>query len=162
MLIEISMDAIADRLPRTRRAMDVLAKQFNETFNHHWDRVVEFLKLHYVLTQRTDTAFWRDNVDRASIPDSLQERLELWRTHPPAAQDFTFAREVFSWPSYQYILHGMQYPTRYAELPTIAAERPAAERLLGRAGAQRSDALRRLPEHRSLLGKIREHGLQLV
>jgi tryptophan halogenase len=92
----------------------------------------------------------------------LQERLELWRTHPPAAQDFTFAREVFSWPSYQYILHGMQYPTRYAELPTIAAERPAAERLLGRAGAQRSDALRRLPEHRSLLGKIREHGLQLV
>jgi tryptophan halogenase len=162
MLIEISMDAIADRLPRTRRAMDILAKQFNETFNHHWDRVIEFLKLHYVLTQRTDTAFWRDNVDRASIPDSLQERLALWRMHPPSAQDFTFAREVFSWPSYQYILHGMKYPTRYAELPTIAAERPAAERLLGRAGALRSDALRRLPDHRGLLGKIREHGLQLV
>jgi tryptophan halogenase len=162
MLIEISMDAIADRLPRTRRAMTVLAKQFNETFNHHWDRVIEFLKLHYVLTRRTDTAFWRDNVDPASIPDSLQERLELWRMHPPAAQDFTFAREVFSWPSYQYILHGMKYPTRYAELPTIATERPAAERWLGRAGALRADALRRLPEHRSLLGKIREHGLQLV
>jgi tryptophan halogenase len=69
---------------------------------------------------------------------------------------------VFSWPSYQYILHGMKYPTRYAELPTIAAERPAAERLLGRAGALRADALRRLPDHRELLGKIREHGLQLV
>jgi tryptophan halogenase len=162
MLIEISMDAIADRLPRTRRAMDVLAKQFNETFDHHWDRAIEFLKLHYVLTQRTDTAFWRDNVDRASIPDSLQERLELWGIHPPSAQDFTFAREVFSWPSYQYILHGMKYPTRYAELPTIAAERPAAERLLGRAAALRSDALRRLPDHRGLLGKIRDHGLQLV
>jgi tryptophan halogenase len=162
MLIEISMDAIADRLPRTRGAMDLLAKQFNEAFNHHWERVIEFLKLHYVLTKRTDTDFWRDNVQSASIPDALQERLELWRTHPPASQDFTFAREVFSWPSYQYILHGMKYPTRYAELPTIVAERPAAERLLGRAAAVRSDALRRLPEHRSLLGKIREHGLQLV
>jgi tryptophan halogenase len=162
MLIEISMDAIADRLPRTRRAMDVLAKQFNQTFDHHWDRAIEFLKLHYVLTKRTDTAFWRDNVERASIPDSLQERLELWEIHPPSAQDFTFAREVFSWPSYQYILHGMKYPTRYAELPTLAAERLAAERLLSRAAALRSDALRRLPDHRGLLGKIRDHGLQLV
>jgi hypothetical protein len=56
----------------------------------------------------------------------------------------------------------MKYPTRYAELPAITAERPAAERLLGRAAALRSDALRRLPDHRDLLGKIREHGLQLV
>ncbi len=162
MLVEISMDTIADRLPRTRGAMDVIAKQFNAAFNHHWERVIEFLKLHYVLTKRTDTAFWRDNVQPASIPDSLQERLELWRTHPPAPQDFTFSREVFSWPSYQYILHGMKYPTRYAELPTVVGERPAAERLLGRAAVVRADALRRLPEHRSLLGKIREHGLQLV
>jgi len=161
-LIEIAMDAIADRLPRTRRAMDVLAKQFNAAFDHHWERVIEFLKLHYVLTQRTDTAFWRDNVARASIPDSLQERLELWRIHPPSLQDFTFVREVFSWPSYQYILHGMKYPTRYAELPAAVAERRAAERLLGRAAALRADALGRLPDHRGLLGKIREHGLQLV
>jgi hypothetical protein len=56
----------------------------------------------------------------------------------------------------------MKFPTRYAELPTVAAERRTAERLLGRAAALRSDALRRLPEHRTLLGKIREHGLQLV
>jgi len=162
MLIEISMDSIADRLPRTRGAMEVLAKQFNETFDHHWGRVIEFLKLHYVLTQRTDTEFWRDNVNRASVPDSLLERLDLWRFHPPSAPDFPFAREVFSWPSYQYILHGMHYPTRYSELPTTTAERSAAERLLARAAALRSDALRRLPDHRGLLGKIREHGLQRV
>lgn len=162
MLVEMSMDAIAERLPRTRRAMDLLAGQFNEICAHHWGRVVEFLKLHYALTRRTDSAFWRDNADPASIPDSLRERLELWRVHPPSGPDFTFAREVFSWPSYQYVLHGMRYPTRYAELPTAVAERPAAERLLARAAALRSDALRRLPKHRELLAKIREHGLQTI
>lgn len=162
MLIEISMDAIADRLPRTRGAMDLLAGQFNEALAHHWERVIEFLKLHYALTKRTDTAFWRDNVDPASIPDSLRERLELWRVHPPAAPDFPFAREVFSWPSYQYVLHGMHYATRYGELPTVAAERATAERLLARAAALRRDALSRLPKHRELLAKVREHGLQRV
>lgn len=109
MLIEASMDAIADRLPRTRSAMDVMARQFNATFTHHWMRIIEFLKLHYVLTRRTDSDFWRDNVAAASIPDGLAERLELWRHHSPAPRDFEHAREVFSPPSYQYVLHGMGF-----------------------------------------------------
>lgn len=162
LLIEISMDNIADRLPRTRGAMEVVARQFNETFQHHWKRIIEFLKLHYVLTQRTDTAFWRDNVLPSSIPESLQERLELWRVHPPGPHDFSHAREVFSWPSYQYILHGMRFRTRYAELAHVAREMTDAKRLLARAAQQRKEALQKMPPHRELLKKIRTYGLQAV
>lgn len=161
LLIEVSLDHVADRLPRTRGAMDVLARQFNETFQHHWNRIIEFLKLHYVLTQRTE-AFWRDNVTPASIPVSLQERLELWRVHPPGTQDFSHAREVFSWPSYQYILHGMHFRTRYAELPHVAREASDARRLLARAAQQRQEVLQKMPPHRELLKKIRSYGLQAV
>jgi tryptophan halogenase len=162
LLIEASLDHLADRLPRTRDAMPMLAKQFNATFKHHWSRIIEFLKLHYVLTQRTDAPFWRDNVAPTSVPESLRERLELWRTHPPAPQDFPHAREVFSWPSYQYILHGMRHPTAYADTRHLPRETSEAQRLMLRAAHLREDALRQLPPHRELLEKIRLHGLQTV
>ncbi|WP_294195537.1 tryptophan halogenase family protein [uncultured Sphingomonas sp.] len=161
MLIEASMDAIADRLPRTRAAIDTAARQFNAAFTHHWARIVEFLKLHYAITRRTDTAFWRDHADPATWPDGLAERLALWRDHPPAAIDFDHAREVFGWPSYQYVLHGMNYPTRYA--PRRAAPTATqAQRWIARTDRLRAEALQRLPRHRDLLRAVREHGLQAV
>ena len=162
MLVEASMDAIADRLPRTRSAMDTAARQFNESFHHHWQRIIEFLKLHYALTKRTDTAFWRDNAASESIPDALKERLDLWRQHPPAPQDFAHAREVFSWPSYQYVLHGMGFDTQY---PMVAASSPdavLARRWVARVERMRGDAVAQMPSHRNLLRAIREHGLQAV
>jgi tryptophan halogenase len=161
LLIEISLDNIADRLPKTRGAMAVMARQFNDNFQHHWNRIIEFLKLHYVLTRRTEP-FWRDNLTPGSIPVSLQERLELWRVHPPGPHDFPHAREVFSWPSYQYILHGMHFRTRYAELAHVDRETMDAKRLLARAAQLRKEALQKMPPHRELLKKIRTYGLQTV
>jgi tryptophan halogenase len=158
-LTEVAVDAIADRLPRTREAMAVAARQFNRAFDRHWDRVIEFLKLHYMLTKRTDSAFWRDHASADTIPVELRERVALWRHHPPAPQDFDHAREVFSWPSYQYILHGMDFDARY----DVAAQGPArlaADRLFERVGAMTADATARLPTHRAFLSAVREHGLQ--
>ena len=162
MLIETSMDAIADRLPRTRAAMDMVARQFNDTFRHHWLRIVEFLKLHYVITQRTDTDFWRDNAAAASMPDGLQERLDLWRHHSPAPQDFSHAREVFSWPSYQYVLHGMRFASHYPPVGAAASEAAIATGLIARNDRLRADLIARAPRHRDLLRSVREYGLQRV
>ena len=162
MLIEASMDAIVDRLPRTRSAMDVVARQFNDTFRHHWQRIIEFLKLHYVITQRTDTAFWRDNAAASSIPDGLRERLDLWRHHSPAPQDFDHAREVFSWPSYQYVLHGMRFASHHPRIDAASPDAAMAGRFVARNDRARADLLQRAPRHRDLLRAVREHGLQLV
>ncbi|KQN90961.1 tryptophan halogenase [Sphingomonas sp. Leaf231] len=161
MLIEASMDAIADRLPRTRAAIDTAARQFNAAFTHHWSRIVEFLKLHYAITRRTDSAFWRDHADPSTWPDGLAERLALWRDHPPAAADFDHAREVFGWPSYQYVLHGMKYPTRYPR-HDAAPDAALARRWIARTDRTRADAMQRLPRHRDLLRAVRDHGLQAV
>ena len=162
MLIEASMDAIADRLPRTRAAMDTAARQFNESFTHHWARIIEFLKLHYAITKRVDTAFWRDNAAASSIPDSLKERLALWREHPPAPQDFAHAREVISWPSYQYVLHGMGFETHYPPIAATTPDAAIARRWTGRIERMRADAVAQMPRNRDLLRAIREHGLQAV
>ena len=162
MLIETAVDSIADRLPRTREAIAVHARQFNAAFTHHWSRIIEFLKLHYALTRRSDTEFWRDNADPASVPDSLLEMLDLWRYQPPASQDFPHQPEVFSWPSYQYVLHGMGFEADYARAPQLHAEEAGARRFFALADRARGEAVAQLPRHRELLGKIRKHGLQPV
>ncbi len=161
MLIETSLDALVDRLPQTRSTMDAVARQFNDTFSHHWQRIIEFLKLHYVLTQRRDTAFWRDNVAASSIPDGLQERLELWTHHAPAPQDFAHAREVFSWPSYQYVLHGMRFDSRYRSAP-MTVEGASVTALVARNARIRAELVGKAPRHRDLLRAVREHGLQRI
>jgi tryptophan halogenase len=162
MLIEHSVDFVADRLPANRSVMDTLAAQFNTAFAHHWERIVEFLKLHYALTKREDTAFWRDNRDPATFPDGLQERLALWRYHPPGQQDFPHQPEVFSWPSYQYILHGMRFATDYRQLPHIESEMPLAQRCFDAAMRAKTKWLSELPKHRDVLNRIQDYGLQPV
>ena len=162
MLIEHSVDFVADRLPANRSVMDTLAAQFNTAFAHHWERIVEFLKLHYALTKREDTAFWRDNRDPATLPEGLKERLALWRHHPPGPQDFPHQPEVFSWPSYQYILHGMRFATHYRELPQIESEAPLAQRCFEAAARAKTKSIVGLPQHRDLLNRVRDYGLQAV
>lgn len=162
MLVELAVDFVADRLPQRRSVMDTLARQFNTAFEHHWARIIEFLKLHYVLTKRDDSAFWRDNRDPASIPPDLQERLQLWRYHPPGPQDFPIASEVFSWPSYQYVLHGMAFETHYDNSPRLQTESDLAKRAFLTVERLKQQAFRDLPRHRDLLNRVHDFGLQPV
>jgi Tryptophan halogenase len=68
---------------RLRGGRPQAVRIFNDTFRHRWERIVDFLKLHYVLSGRTDSRFWIDNRTRESIPDSLRDGLEYWRDHCP-------------------------------------------------------------------------------
>ncbi len=58
-LIELAAAMISDEMPATRAAMDIVARRFNDSFEYRWDRVIEFLKLHYVLSQRSDALLGR-------------------------------------------------------------------------------------------------------
>ena len=59
-LIELSAKIIAEQMPACREVMDIIAARFNATTHYRWGRIIDFLKLHYVLTRRTDSEFWRD------------------------------------------------------------------------------------------------------
>ena len=161
-LIELSAKLIAEQLPANREVMDVVAKRFNATTEYRWGRIIDFLKLHYVLTQRTDSAFWRDNVLPESIPERLQELLLLWKYQAPWFHDeFDRVEEVFPAASYQYVLYGMGFRTE-VDSGALSAEARAAERAM-RENAAHTDKLRAgLPRHRDLIRKIVEHGMQPV
>src|SRR3546814_19040846 len=95
---------IAEQLPVCREVMDVIAARFNATTQYRWGRIIDFLKLHYVLTRREDTAFWRDNVRPESLPDRLKEFLLLWRYQSPWLHDeFDRVDAVFPAARYKYV-----------------------------------------------------------
>src|SRR6202000_1010407 len=118
-LVELSAKLIAEQMPANREIMDIVAKRFNEVGDYRWGRIIDFLKLHYVLTQRTDSAFWRDNVDPAGVPERLKELLTLWKYQSPWYFDeFDRLEEVFPAASYQYVLYGMGFRTEVAPMDT--------------------------------------------
>ena len=91
-----------------------VAKLFNELMRARYERIVDFIKLHYCLTQRTDSQFWIDNADPASIPLTLREKLAMWQCRAPHRLDFVTDLEMYPPTSWQYVLYGMEFSTQLA------------------------------------------------
>jgi tryptophan 7-halogenase len=161
-LVELSAKLIAEQMPANREVMDIVAARFNDVTSYRWGRIIDFLKLHYVLTKRTDSAFWRDNLDPQSIPDRLKNLLHLWKYQSPWFFDeFDRLEEVFPAASYQYVLYGMGFRTEVGPMDTIDTE-PMASRLLHENSAITKRLRSQLPKNRELIRKIVEHGLQPI
>lgn len=105
-LIELSLQALANNFPASREAMPIHAERFNRLFNLRWSRIADFLKLHYALGRR-EQPYWRAQRDPATISDELRGLLRLWQDQPPSAYDFPFAEEMFPAASFQYVYYGM-------------------------------------------------------
>ena len=162
-MIELSAKMIAENLPRDRDSMDRVARTFNETFRYRWERIIEFIKLHYVLSRRDATPFWRDNRRPESIPESLRDHLDFWRRHTPSPDDFQHRDEIFSAASYQYVLLGMGRRPQEAT-PWLLDERRARTSAATFAEVrQRAEGLvATLPSNRDLLQRIAQYGLQTL
>lgn len=157
-LIEMSAAMIRDDLPPTMDLMPVVADRFNERLRYRWARIIDFLKLHYVLSQREDSDFWIDNRNPKSIPQRLQEQMRLWRYRPPSRRDFWEIEEIFPSASYQYVLYGMGYrPYDRSEVPSQAAERYVRD-----SAQKERHFLGGLPANRELLTHIAQNGLPTV
>ena len=131
-----------------------VARVFNDLMRQRYQRIFDFVKMHYCLTQRTDTPFWIDNAEARSVPDSLRERLAMWRCRPPHRMDFITDVEMYPPSSWQYVLYGMEYST------DLGASRAAYPRFVD---AQREFAMIRqvsqhaladLPAHRALVEQL--------
>ena len=126
-LIELSLKALAENFPQSRASMDIHAARFNDLFRYRWDRIVEFLKLHYVLSTRSEP-YWQAQRASETIPPRLAECLLLWREQSPSPWDFPRVDEMFPAASQQYVLHGMGFPVPTSGLqPSPAAAARLAE-----------------------------------
>jgi hypothetical protein len=151
-LVEMAAAWLADDMPVTRAQMDLVARRFNDAFTYRWECVIDFLKLHYVLSKRSGSPFWVDHRDPAGIPGRLRERLQLWRTRPPSRRDFSRIEEAFPTASWQYVLYGMGFRTEQA---ARASDRPdLADGYFREAARLTAKMLPALPSNRELLAHI--------
>jgi tryptophan halogenase len=127
------------------------ARQFNELMKARFERVVDFLKMHYALTRRTDSSFWRDNADPASHTPTLRDRLAQWRCRPPHRLDFVVDLEMYPPSSWQYILYGMEFETDLSATRGAWPHAATARREFETIPRVARQALGDLPPHRALV-----------
>ncbi|MDC8831251.1 tryptophan halogenase family protein [Alteromonas gilva] len=154
-LIETSARWLAEQLPRTPEAGRVLASRYNSMTLARWQEIIDFIKLHYVLSSRTDSEYWRAHTDVASWTSSLTDALALWQSQPPGVWETNIRQELFSSASKQYVLYGMGVRSKdWRPGGPICAQQPLVERTRAefkRTGAQ---LLARLPTNREYLSRL--------
>jgi len=162
-LVETVAKALADHLPRDRDDMKVRASQVNQKLEYHWQQIVDFLKLHYVLSERTGT-YWDAHRRTDSIPESLQRSMLSWRCRAPWHLDAPRVDELFSSASFQYVLYGMGWQT----IPNSVQRRDSQVQLglanqhFNQVMSQTNHYLKALPLNRQLCAKIDKFGFQKI
>lgn len=153
-MIETAAKTIALQLPAHREAMDVVAHHFNENMTFRWQRVIDFLKLHYMLSKREDSAFWRDNKKPETIPESLTNLLKMWRYQAPVNNGFLSPYDLFPAASYQYILYGMGFKTLENNLGNKERECQLADEAISNVQQRLTKIPPLLPTNREYLDAI--------
>jgi hypothetical protein len=148
-MIELSLNALVDNFPASLDMLPLHSARFNELFRTRWDRVVEFLKLHYLLSRR-DEPYWRAQRDPETVPQRLADLVGLWRDQPPSAYDLPLANEIFPAASYQYVYYGMRGGVPHALPPVSSTMRRQFDQLRERTRG----LLAALPSNRALLNSI--------
>lgn len=156
-LIEIAAYLIAHLLPADGD-MTRVAKLFNAQMTTRYERIIDFIKMHYCTSQRRDSSFWIDNTDAASIPESLRDKLAMWSCRPPHRLDFVTDLEMFLPASWQFVLYGMEFKTDIASMRNAYPRIDAARREFEMIRALAPHAISDLPDHRTLIEEICAHG----
>jgi flavin-dependent dehydrogenase len=131
--------------------LEIAARQFNERMLRRYERTLDFIKLHYCLTERRDQEFWRDNAAPEGIPDRLKDLLERWRYRPPGSIDIDPNVDIFPETSWQYVLYGMGYRTDLRPRSAVLRYYNEAREAFAEIGRQAEFACRTLPTNRELL-----------
>jgi tryptophan halogenase len=86
-LSDLAAVMLAEHFPG-RGDMAPLAFRFNRIMANRFYEILDFINMHYCLTRRTDTGFWREVQRSERINGRLKAKLDFWRVKPPSPADF--------------------------------------------------------------------------
>lgn len=99
---------------------------FNEQSRVEMERIRDFIILHYKVTERNDTEFWR-YCQNMPIPDYLQNKMDLYASN---GRIYRQDVELFNETSWLAVMHGQGIvPKGYHPLVDTLSEAEIAERL---------------------------------
>ena len=149
-LIQNAAARLIDLFP-DRGCDPVLATEYNRLTRNEYERLRDFLILHYCVTERDDSPFWR-HCRTMSIPETLRHKIDVWTS---SARVPLYSEESYQEPSWVSIFIGQHlYPKRYDPfVDNVDVAR------LTQAMRQRRDSIRRLaeslPTHREYIARQR-------
>jgi tryptophan halogenase len=124
----------------------LLAEEYNAQTAAEYERIRDFLILHYQATERDDSALWRYCANM-TIPDRLQYKIDHFRNYGLLVSD---ERELFNNPSWIAVYLGQNIAPRRA--PALAEQRtaPVKERFDAIAQAM-AEAVAAMPSHETFV-----------
>ena len=133
----------------TRDFNPLLAERYNREAAFEFERIRDFLILHYHATERTDTPFW-DYCRSMPIPDTLREAMDLFRAD---GRYFRNGEDFFALPSWVQVMLGQRIvPQGYHPMVDEMPE----ERLLDHVESMRAtlaQAVGSMPTHQEWIAR---------
>jgi len=154
-LIEMGAHYLAEFFPfhgEQPRAIE----RYNAIMASQFDEVRDFIVLHYCLSKRDDTPFWREVSRQPRIPESLASKLDLWSRYLPNKLHLRDSLQIFDHRNYECILFGMGWKPKVSGGSVGLFQPPDGDRVyrLVRSIAQR--AVSELPAHEDVLRAIHQ------
>lgn len=160
-LVEAAANMLSEMLPDNHAAMEYVRDTFNSSFRFRWEKTIDFIKLHYVLSERSGR-FWADNRAVETIPESLSKQLAHWQSHAVSKYQFSSAFEPFPQESYQYVLYGMQ-GEKFQQVGAVSLPRvDEAKARFSQVGKITNAVVQELIPHRELVNKVIRYGIPKV
>ena len=133
-----------------RSMSPLLAREYNRQTTGEYERIRDFLILHYKATSRDDAELWR-YCSAMEVPETLQYKMDHFRTHGMLVSD---ERELFANPSWIAVYLGQDIvPEKAPAITEMRESVPVAERMQMVANAMDS-AVAEMPAHADFLAKF--------
>jgi len=160
-LVEAAANMLCEMLPDDRSSIPFVRDAFNESFLFRWKKTIDFIKLHYVLSERS-SAFWKDNRLEETIPQSLSDQLKYWSSHPVSKYQFSSAFEPFPQESYQYVLYGMRGESFSNSCRLNLSRVEEAKAKFAQVRKISEAVVKGLMPHRELIDKVVRYGIPKI
>jgi tryptophan halogenase len=145
-LIQVGVSKFLDYFPH-HRPDQFLIDRFNEEMSFQYETIRDFIIAHYKVTEREDTPYWA-YCKNMSIPDSLAEKIELFRTRGEVKPKTS---DLFSEVSWLAVLYGQGIvPEGYHPIADSMSE-DDLELTLARIRSAIKQRLNQLPSHKDFI-----------
>jgi tryptophan halogenase len=138
------------RLFPDRETDQATIDEYNRQSDFEWERIRDFIVLHYWATERDDSDLWR-YCRSMELPATLQRKIDLWRSN---GRIFREDEELFSEESWIQVFLGQNIvPRSYDPLVEIKSD-PQIEQFLGNIAATIDRCVQVMPSHAGYVSKF--------
>ncbi|MFC7292747.1 tryptophan halogenase family protein [Hirschia litorea] len=125
------------------------SKEYNRVMGLSYERIRDFILLHYVATIRDDTPFWRD-VQAIELPETLEHRMRLLCE---SGHYVKYEQDLFWLDSWLAVMDGQGFsPKIYSPLADAMDERQLAQTMAQLRHAV-SEITRQMPTHQQFINQ---------